>query len=180
MSLADLQQDFVAFLKGEGTDIMASVRPAAMRGLAVYHYAYRASLVAALRDTFERTHAWLGDAQFDAAAHAHIAAVPPQSWTMSDFGLDFDTTLDRLYPDDPEVAELGWLDWSMRRAFDGLDAPVLDPASLGAIDWDAARFLLAPTLVLGKVTTNAPALWNALAGTDATPPAPQRLVHRAR
>lgn len=173
MSLADLQRDFVAYLKGDGSDAVAGVGAAAMRGLPVYHHAYRASLIAALRDTFERTHAWLGDDQFDSAARRHLSAVPPYSWTMADFGLGFDATLADLYPGDPEVAELAWLDWSMRRAFDGPDAGPLDMASLAGIDWDTARLHLAPTLVMRSVATNCAELWGALA--DGEPPASQNL-----
>ncbi len=171
MTLADLQRDFVAYLKGDGSGIVEDVHTASLRGLPVYHFAYRASLVAALRDTFERTHAWLGDHQFDDAARAHIIASPPSSWTMSDFGLGFDRTLDGLYPNDPEVAELAWLDWSMRRAFDGADSGTLDTNALTDIDWDTAQLHLAPTLVMRTVSTNCAELWRALADDQAPPPA---------
>jgi hypothetical protein len=85
----------------------------------VYHYAYRAQLLECLRYTFERVWAWLGDSGFEDAARRHIEAHPPHSWTLSDYGNEFDRTLSGLYPDDREVAELAWLDWPLRRAFDG-------------------------------------------------------------
>lgn len=139
--------------------------------LEVYHHAYRAQLVACLRDTFEKTHAWLGDEPFDDAARRHIEAHPPSSWTLGDYGFDFPATLHALYPDDPEVAELAWLDWSLRRAFDGPDAEPISQEALAAIDWDAAVLVLAPTLTVGEVATNCAAIWGAIA-EDQTPPRP--------
>jgi hypothetical protein len=142
--------------------------------LDVYHHAYRAQLVACLRDSFEKTHAWLGDQAFDDAARAHIEAHPPSSWTLGDYGPDFPDTLKALYPDDPEVAELAWLDWSLRRAFDGQDAEPISQEALAAIDWDAAVLALPPTLVVGEVTTNCALIWGAIA-EDQTPPPAERL-----
>jgi hypothetical protein len=66
--------------------------------LAVYHHAYRAQLVDCLRDTFERVWAWLGDAGFEAAARGYIGSHPPHSWTLSDYGDEFDRALSELYP----------------------------------------------------------------------------------
>jgi hypothetical protein len=157
------------------TQVSARHGASAETRLDVYHHAYRAQLVACLRDTFEKTHAWLGDQAFDDAARAHIEAHPPFSWTLGDYGPDFPETLKALYPDDPEVAELAWLDWSLRRAFDGPDAQPMGQDALAAIDWDAAVLVLPPTLVVGEVVTNCAAIWGAMA-EDQTPPAAERLA----
>ena len=141
------------------------------RGLAVYHHAYRAQLVACLRDTYEKVWAWLGDDAFEAAASRHVEANAPHSWTLSDYGETFGQTLADFYPADPEVAELAWLDWSLRRAFDGPDARPVDPNGLGDVDWDSAVFDFVPTLRLGVLTTNAAAIWSALAEDEMPPPA---------
>ncbi len=126
--------------------------------------------MACLRDTFEKTAAWLGDEAFDVAAIEHIAGNPPRSWTLSDYGDGFDVTLDGLYPADPEVPELAWLDWSLRRAFDGPDSTLQDPAAFADIDWDRAVFVLAPTLTTRHVTTNVAALWSAMGDAQTPPP----------
>lgn len=139
------------------------------RGLAVYRNAYRAQLAACLRDTFEKTHAWLGDNAFDSACQAHIADHAPHSWTLGDYGEGFEDTLRRLYPKDPEVIELAWLDWALSRAFDGPDADPITPEALSAVDWDRAVLHFVPTLIVGEVTTNAGAIWSGLA-EGATPP----------
>lgn len=170
MNLAELQREFTAFLRSDETVPVQSVAETAQRGLPVYHYAFRASLTEALRDVFERTHSWIGDDGFYDAAKIHIAAHPPSSWTMSDFGLGFDQTLDGLYPENPEVADLAWLDWSLRGAFNGPDADPLDLTTLGEVDWDNAPLQLVPTLTMREVRTNVAAIWGALNEEGETPP----------
>lgn len=175
MNLRDLQSDFCSFLRSDGAMPLASIAPAAQRGLHVYHYAHRATLAAALYDVFERTHAWLGDERFDEAATRYIAGHPPSSWTLADYGAGFDATLAALYPDHPEVAELAWLDWSLRAAFNGPDSPELDLAGLSGIDWDNARLAITPTLVFRPIATNVALIWQALDDGEAAPPAATRL-----
>ena len=172
MTLAALQRSFVDYLKADPRGTVGGVPLSALRGLPVYHHAYRAALIAALRDTFERVHSWLGDEQFDAAARRHITDHPPASWTMSDYGTGFDATLAALYPDDPEVGELAWLDWTLRRAFEGPDADPVDPTQLADIDWDTACLTLVPTLRMRRVTTNCAPLWSALDDDHPDPPDP--------
>ena len=169
MKLPDLQSDFCAYLLDRPNRAAAE----AVGDLSVYHHAYRAQLLGVLRDTFEKSWSWLGDDAFEAAAHAHIAAHPPSSWTLNVYGGGFDRTLAGLHPDDPEVAELAWLEWTLRRAFDGPDAGAFDPSGLAGIDWENAVLYPVPTLALGPVTSNCAAIWSALA-EGATPPPAER------
>jgi hypothetical protein len=167
MSLAHLQNDFCAYLLDRPNEIAGQVNG----DLDVYHHAYRAQLLNCLRDTFEKSWSWLGDEAFEAAALAHIETHPPSSWTLNLYGEDFDRTLAGLHPQDLEVAELAWLEWSLRRAFDGPDAGVPDPAHLAQIDWDNAILHLVPTLKLANVVTNCAAIWTALSEDRPPPPA---------
>ncbi len=170
MTLARLQRDFHDHIVRGSPAVEAAVPEAARRGLAVYRHAYRANLIACLKDTFEKTAAWLGDEAFEAAALEHIAEQPPTSWTLSDFGDGFDRTLAGLYPADPEVAELAWLDLRLRRAFDGPDATISDVAALADVDWELAVLDLAPTLSLASITSNVVALWTAMDDQETPPP----------
>ncbi|HMA48492.1 MAG TPA: DNA-binding domain-containing protein, partial [Magnetospirillaceae bacterium] len=170
MTLARLQQDFCAYLLDRPNRIETEVAG----DLEVYHHAYRAQLLNCLRDTFEKSWSWLGDEAFEAAARAHIEAHPPHAWTLNVYGEGFDRTLAEHHPEDPEIAELAWLEWALRRAFDGPDADSVDPAVLATIDWENAVLHLVPTVRLGSVITNCAALWSALA-EDETPPPAQRL-----
>jgi len=174
MNLLAIQRSVRDHLISGADEIKAQIHGDASSRLAVYHHAYRAQLLDCLRDTFERVWAWLGDAAFEAAARRHIESHPPHSWTLSDYGDEFDRTLSELYPDDREVAELAWLDWSLRRAFDGPDATPIAADALSGIDWDHAILCIAPTLRMRSISTNCAAIWTALSEKNA-PPAAARL-----
>jgi hypothetical protein len=171
MSLFELQKDFGAWLRAMPIDVESHVGRANTAGLAVYRHAYRAQLAGCLRETYAKTLAWIGDDAFDKAADAHIDAHPPHAWTLGEYGREFDQTLASRFPDDPEIAELAWLDWRLRCAFDGADASTVDAAALGDIDWDQALFRFVPTLCTRAMLTNCAALWHALNAEETPPPA---------
>jgi hypothetical protein len=142
-------------------------------GIAVYQNAYRARLIEALKSGFERTWAWIGDDAFFTAAIHYVITHPPRSWTLDAFGADFPQVLSILFADDPEVAELAWLEWHMQQAFAAPDEAVVDAAGFAALaaaglDWDAVRLVPVGSLSMRRVHTNATAIWHALA--DGTPP----------
>jgi hypothetical protein len=174
MTLAELQHQFRDYLLDRPNQIAALGANAPEVGLAVYHHAYRAQLLACLADTYAKVWSWIGDEGFERAGRRHIDDHPPSSWTLNDYGSSFPDTLAALYPDDPEVAELGRLDWALRRAFDGADAEPVDLTSLAEVDWETARIGFVPTLRLFDITTNCAAIWNALAAEE-TPPPVERL-----
>jgi len=166
-----MQRTFLDFLLDQPSDIPVAVNGEAGPGLAVYHNAYSAQLIAGLKDSYERLWAWLGDDAFEAAARQHIILHAPTSWTLGDYGIGFAGTIDVLYPEDPEVAEIAALDWALRRAFDGPDASPFDPARLAEIDWDNAVIHFVPTLELIPVRTNCGAIWTAIAASEDVPAA---------
>ncbi len=174
MNLLAVQRSMREHLIRGSDDIRGQIRGDSLPRLAVYHHAYRAQLLACLRDTYERVWAWLGDSSFEAAASSHIESTPPHSWTLSDYGNDFDRTLRGLYPDDREVAELAWLDWSLRRAFDGPDATPIGADAFAEVDWNTVILRVAPTLRVSSIATNCAALWTAIA-EGRSPPAAARL-----
>jgi len=179
MSLIELQRQFCAHLLDAPSPIADRLKgDSVASGLAVYHHAYRAQLVACLSDTYEKLWAWIGDDAFQTAAERYIALTPPQSWTLSDYGATFPAMLAELYPNDLDVAELASLDWALRRAFDGEDAHPLDGADLADVDWETATFRFTPTLQMFPIRTNCAAIWSALA-QDETPPAATPLTEAA-
>src|SRR5271156_3250128 len=173
MNLLAVQCSMRDHLISGADEITAQIHGDASPRLAVYHQAARAQLLDCLRDTFERVWAWLGDASFEGAARRHIELHPPHSWTLSDYGVDFDRTLTRLYPDDREVAELAWLDWSLHRAFEGLDATPIAAGALSRVDWNDAILQIVPTLRMTSISTNCAAIWTALSEQKAPPTAAQ-------
>ncbi|HEY0802457.1 MAG TPA: DNA-binding domain-containing protein [Steroidobacteraceae bacterium] len=171
MNLHALQLGLVDHLLQGSNAISTHIRGDAASRLAVYHNAYRMQLLACLRDTFEKTWSWLGDTAFDRAGLHHIERHPPNSWTLGDYGRDFGETLGELYPEDPEVSEIAWLDWNLRRAFDGANAASIEPNQIASVDWDRARLRLAPTLNVTAITTNCASIWTALAESKSPPAA---------
>ncbi|NIJ65319.1 hypothetical protein FHR20_002281 [Sphingomonas leidyi] len=164
MTLIDLQRDMRAWLARE--DDAAATRLGgedAAPGLRVHRNNFRASLAACLEESFARTRDWIGDEAFARAVAAHILRVPPSSWTLDAYPRDFPPTLALLYPGDPEVAELAWIDFALGEAFVGPDAAALTAADITEVDWDAAVLHFTPTLDLRDLTTNATAIWSALA-----------------
>lgn len=168
MSLLALQQDFRLWLEHE--DGQAAARLGGGEGLHVYLNNYRASLMACLTENHGKLALWLGDAAFERAMIAHIRNAPPTSWTLDDYGADFHETLARLYPNDPEIADLARLERALTDAFVGQDHTPPDPAFWASVDWDAAVLVFAPTVTLIEMRSNATDIWSALnAGTP--PPA---------
>jgi hypothetical protein len=171
MSLLALQQNFSTWLTSESAEVAAQFDERARAGLGVYLNNYRAQLLACLSASFPVLRAWMGDAAFEGAAASHIDNIPPHAWTLDAYGLDFHETLRRLYPADPEIAELARLERDLEAAFVGPDSTPVDPAALADVDWDAAVIHFVPTLRLLPVTTNAAAIWSAVSSGETRPAA---------
>lgn len=167
MKLAALQQDFRAWLTTAATDAVDRIGPDTAAGLAVYQNTYRAQLVGCLETSYPRVREWMGDEAFLAAAMAHIDAYPPHAWTLDAYADGFDKSLTALYPDNPDLHELAWIEHAMSLSFVAADAAPL-PA-LDGVDWEAASLRLAPSLRLRSATTNAQQLWIALNDDEPVP-----------
>lgn len=181
MTLLATQRGFIAHLLATDEAVPTEWDAPMRAGMAVYRNAYRARLIACLRESFEQLWAWIGDEGFDAAAAHHLILHPPHSWTLDDVGLGFADTLAGLFPNDPEVGELAWLEWEMARAFVAADDTALDAAGFaahtsayGEADWAAMRLDLASSLRSRPVRTACGALWTALShdGQDLPDPLP--------
>lgn len=169
MSLARLQHDFTAWLQTEARADAAPFGARARPGLAIYQNNFRAQLAACLEESFEKTRQWIGGEAFHEAVVHHVERVPPSSWTLDAYPRDFPQTLATLYPIDHEVAELAGLELALADAFVGPDAARLTAGQIATADWNRARLIFAPTLEILRLTTNAAAIWTALA-EEASPP----------
>lgn len=174
MSLLELQRSFRSALLDKPSDIRERLAGEREIGIGVYKNAYRMRLRDSLRETYEKTWAWLGDARFDASVNRYIDTHRPRSWTLADYGEGFDEILAAEFADAQEAVELAWLEWTMRRAFDGAGAQPLELAECGSIDWEKAVLRFSPTLALRAVSTNCGAIWAAMSARR-TPPAAQML-----
>ena len=176
-SLAASQQEFMAHLLDEERAPDEGWTERHLAGLAVYRNAYRARLIDALRDTYERTARWIGDDAFHQAAAHHVISYPPTSWTLDKVGEGFAQTLCELFAEDPEVPELAWLEWTMLRCFVAADAQPMNVAEFAAatasfdeIDWAVLRLEFLHGTCQAKVAHDIGALWRALGQEDAGSP----------
>jgi hypothetical protein len=175
MMLAELQQDFQSWLVAASDEAAIRLGGGAMAGLSVYQNNYRAQLVGCLEEAFPQVRAWLGEDAFLSASITHVDTHPPRAWTLDAYAGDFRETLIALYPDNPDVHELAWIENALSDAFVAADAEPLALESLSAIDWDSARLRLAPSFMSRAATTNAQSIWSAL-WEGKTPPEGEMLA----
>jgi hypothetical protein len=167
MNLNMMQRDFRRWLTV--ADGLSARRLAdGSRGLDVYQNNYRVQLMGCLEASYPHLRTFVGDAAFRHAAAVHIQRNPPRAWTLDAYGAGFETTLRTLFPDNPDLHELAWIEWSLATAFVARDTTPLDPAGLAHVDWDRARLGFTPSLHMARLTTNAADIWSALQdGADA-------------
>jgi hypothetical protein len=169
MNLHAMQQDFRRWLTAADVPAAHRLAGTGRTGLAVYQNNYRAQLVGCLETTYPHLRAFIGDDAFRHAAIHHVTRHPPHAWTLDAYGAKFARTLRALWPDDPELHELAWLEWALASAFVARDTGPLDPARLAGVDWDRARLGFAPSLHLARLTTNASDIWSALEDNGPVP-----------
>jgi hypothetical protein len=125
-TLADRQAAFMAQVLNDEAPLPAGWGDRHAQGMNVYRGNYRSSVIEALKSTYEKTERWVGEAAFQRAAAHHVITNPPSSWTLDDAGAGFDATCAELFRNDPEVAELAWLEWAMLQAFTAENVRPLD------------------------------------------------------
>lgn len=189
LALADQQRAFAALLIGD--DLAAQpllLRPLNGRAprIAVYHHAYRARLVAALRSNLPVLYRVLGDEAFDALALAYLADHPSRRPSIRWFGDALVAWLGQ-HPDalpHPALTDLAAMEWALGTSFDAADKTPLsfdELAVMPAGDWPQARFAPHPTVALLELAWAVEPIWRALhadehAGTDEPQPLPHRLL----
>lgn len=142
--------------------------------LSIYHHAYRARLAEVLADTFEKTVLYMGSDSFTQHARTFAEQNPPLTRSLGRYGASFPAYLAALYPHNPELRELAYLDWDLRSCFDGADAPALDAAAAAADaqqSWLLHTPAIHPSLVLREITSNVVQLWKSI-DEDQEVPAP--------
>ncbi|MFC0588278.1 putative DNA-binding domain-containing protein [Novosphingobium aquiterrae] len=173
MILLAIQRQFHAGLLETAAETAKPATSPFERGFGIYRNAYRARLVACLRESYERVWSWIGDDAFDRAAIHHLISHPPRSWTLDDAGVGFADTLAELFPDEPEVAELANLEWQMQLAFKSHDEQPITPErftdltnEFGEAEWENMRLRISASAVLQPIATNCAEIWQAIARTE--------------
>ncbi|MFZ9394437.1 MAG: putative DNA-binding domain-containing protein [Erythrobacter sp.] len=168
-SLAQAQAAFMAQVLDEDAPMPAGWSRRHAAGMAVYRGNFRAALVEALRDTYDKTARWVGEEAFRAAAAHHVILHPPHSWTIDAAGAGFSETCAELFANDPEVAELAWLEWAMLHAFTAADTQPLDADGFAAAtadfsedQWAMLRLEFVPGVATREVAHDLAMIWHAL------------------
>ena len=170
MNLAQWQDSFRTWLVTGAADHARIFGERAASGLDVYQNNYRSQLVNCLRVSYPNLHRWIGEEAFREAAITHIDAHPPKSWTLDSYGQDFGTSLRDVFPRNPDLHELAWIEWALAEAFVAPDAEPVPREALWSVDWDEARLRLTPSLRHHIASTNADDVWSALQEDAASVP----------
>jgi hypothetical protein len=139
-ALRELQQAFGAFMQSENDDAVCShiVEDgfSAAERLRIYRNTCRSVLVETLRMTYPAVDRLVGRDFFDMAAGQFIGAHPPRSGYLNQYGGAFADFLAALGPASalPYLADVARFEWALGVAANAVDAPVLEPGSLAALD----------------------------------------------
>ncbi len=176
--LRQLQRDLQSHLLGEPSGIAAAIvdaPPLAVEErLGIYHNAYRVRLIDALDDTYPVLHAVLGDEVFFALGQEFVAEHPSVHRSIRWYGGELAEFLGRSAPYDeqPLLAELALLEWTLAEVFDAADAEPVQRGALSAVDpsaWSELRFEFHPSLRRLHFEWNTAAVWQAMSRGEAPP-----------
>jgi hypothetical protein len=176
--LRELQQDMQRHLLGEASGVTTAIvdappLPAADR-LAIYRNAYQVRLIEALDDTYPNLHAVLGDEVFMALGEEFVAAQPSVHRSIRWYGAELAQYLRQHspYAEQPILAELAMLEWTLAEVFDAADALATPRAAFSAIEpsaWSELRFEFHPSLHRLHLQWNTTAVWQAMSRGEAPP-----------
>jgi hypothetical protein len=168
MMLTDLQRDFRLWLASGSETAARRIPGAHAAGLAVYQNNYRAQLVGCLETSYPLLRARMGEDAFLHLAIKHIKLHPPHAWTLDAYADHLETTLEILFPNNPDLHELAWIELALGTAFVAADAEPIAASALAGVDWDSVRLVLTPSLLMRRAVTNAADVWRAMSdGADA-------------
>jgi hypothetical protein len=184
--LAGFQTDFAAALAGDEAARarlgLTGERMAA--GLAVHRNTIARGTVDALAASFPTVRRMVGEAWFEAAARAFIAAAPPTQRALIDYGDGFPAFLQGFGPAAalPYLTGIARLDRLWLEAHVAPDAPAWTPARAAGLTPEAllgTRAVPHPAARMAWFEAmNAPTLW-ALHRPPAPEPAPAAMIARA-
>jgi hypothetical protein len=176
--LRRLQQDLQSHLLGDESAIAAAIVdappiPIAAR-LGIYRNAYRVRLIEALDETYPVLHAVLGDEVFSALGEEFVAAHPSVYRSIRWYGRELAEFLGQRppYAEQPILAELALLEWTLTEVFDAADAEPVQRAALSAVDasaWSELHFEFHPSLRRLFLQWNTAAVWQAMSRDEAPP-----------
>lgn len=185
--LLDQQRAFTALLLADEapatTPLLRAVKGQPPR-VGVYHHAYRARLIEALRSNLPILHRVLGDDDFAELALAYLAEQPSRQPSIRWFGDSLPAWL-ATHPEalpHPALVDLAAMEWALGCSFDAADATPLQFADLAAMppeQWPDARFAAHPSVHLLALQWAVEPIWQTLTNDEeAATDEPEALDHR--
>jgi hypothetical protein len=176
--LRQLQRDLQDHLLGEPSSIADAIvdappLPTPAR-LGIYRNAYRVRLIDALGDTYPVLHALLGDEVFAALGEEFVTAHPSVHRSIRWYGAELSDFVGQCppYAEQPILAELALLEWTLAEVFDAADAEPIPRAAFSAVDasaWSELKFEFHPSLRRLCLRWNTTAVWQAMSHAQAPP-----------
>jgi hypothetical protein len=176
--LRQLQRELQGHLLGADSAIVDAIVDApplpATERLDIYRNAYRVRLIDALDDMYPVLHALLGDEVFVALCEEFIAAHPSVHRSIRWYGREIPEFLSQCppYAEQPIMAELALLEWTLAEVFDAADAEPKPRAAFSAVDasaWSELHFEFHPSLRRLQLHWNTAAVWQAMSHDEAPP-----------
>ncbi|MEP6546896.1 MAG: DNA-binding domain-containing protein [Gammaproteobacteria bacterium] len=179
-SLRHLQLALQTHLLGKPSAIADSIVDApplpVLERLDIYRNAYQVRLIEALDDTYPVLHGLLGDEMFVELGEEFVAAHPSVHRSIRWYGGELAEFLSTHppYAEQPILAEIALLEWTLAEVFDSADAQPVQRAALSSLDasaWGELSFEFHPSLRRLSLHWNTVAVWQAMSRGE-TPPDP--------
>jgi len=180
MRLAELQRAFQAHILS-GTAGIEAIVPGSERfdvatRLSVYSAGYAERLIEALAQTYPAVKFALGERTYARLVRQLAQTSPSRHYSVRYYGAELAALIARELagPRGRGGRELALWEWDLAAAFDAADTPTVSAADLAAIEpeaWPALRFMIAPSLHVRTLQTNAVQWWKAACAEG---PRPQR------
>jgi hypothetical protein len=176
--LRRLQRDLQAhLLRNEGAIFAAIVDAPPLsvaERLGIYSNAYRVRLIEALDDTYPILHAVLGDEVFTALGAEFVAAHPSVHRSIRWYGRELAEFLANRppYAEQPILAELALLEWTLAEVFDSADALPVQRETFAVINpaaWSELHFAFHPSLRRLFLRWNTSAVWQSMSREEPPP-----------
>ena len=178
--LRQLQHDLQRHLLGEHSEIAAAIVDSpplpTIERLDIYRNGYRVRLIDALDEIYPVLHSLLGDEVFYALGAEYVTAHPSTYRSIRWYGRELADFLRKHepYSEQPILAEVALLEWTLAEVFDATDATPIQRAVFSSIDaaqWQNLKFEFHPSLRRLQFSWNTTAVWQAMS-RDETPPDP--------
>lgn len=144
--------------------------PDAIVGEAARFAIYRNNVAVGLRDSLAATYpvvaSLVGEAFFAEMARAFVAAEPPMSPILIEYGGGFADFIDRFRPADdlPYLSDVARLEWAWQESYHAADAAPVDIQILASVDpteLDGIRFIMHPSVRLLRSRWPVASIWEA-------------------